>query len=65
MKLVGIFQNLEHLYDFQTIRYGGHFVFQNEAKILHGQVFIAINILCKFGEDMFINEGDIKVYVKM
>ena len=35
MKLAGIFQNLEHLYDFQTIGYGGHFVFQNEAKILH------------------------------
>ena len=44
MKLAGIFQDLEHLYDFQTISYGGHFVFQNEAKILHRQVFIAINI---------------------
>ena len=30
--LAGIFQDLEHLYDFQTIGYGGHFVFQNEAK---------------------------------
>ena len=54
MKLAGIFQDLEHLYDFQTISYGGHFVFQNEAKIFH--VFIAINIPCKFGEDIFINE---------
>ena len=29
---------------------------QNEAKILHRQVFLAINIPCKFGEDFFINE---------
>ena len=41
---------------FQTISYGGHFVFQNEAKILQRQVVIAINIPCKFGEDIFINE---------
>ena len=27
-----------------------------EAKILQRQVFIAINIPCKFGEDIFINE---------
>ena len=64
MKLAGIFQDLEHLYDFQTISYGGHFVFQNEAKIFQRQVFIAINIPCKFGEDIFINEWDIKVYAK-
>ena len=56
MKLAGIFQHLEHKYDFQTIGYGGHFVFQNEDKILHIEVFIAINIPCKFGEDIFINE---------
>ena len=41
MMLAGIFQDLEHLYDFQTIGYGSHFVFQNEAKILHRQIFIA------------------------
>ena len=35
MKLAGIFQDLEHLYDFQTTGYGDHFVFQSEAKILH------------------------------
>ena len=64
MKLTGIFQDLEHLYDFQTISYGGHFVFPNEAKILLRQVYIPINISCKFGEDCFINEWDIKVYVK-
>ena len=42
------------------------FFFQNEAKILHRHVFIAINILYKFGEDIlkFINERDIKVYGK-
>ena len=34
MKLAGIFQDLEDLNDFQTISYGGYFVFQNEAKIL-------------------------------
>ena len=56
MKLAGIFQDLEHFYNFQTIRYGGHFVFQNEAKIFQRQVFIAINIPCKFGEDIFHNE---------
>ena len=56
MKLAGIFQDLEHLYDFQIISYGSHFVFQNEAKICQRQVFIAINIPCKFGEDIFINE---------
>ena len=56
MKLAGLFQDLEHLYDFQIIASGGYFVFQNESKILHRQVFIAINIACKFGEDMFIDE---------
>ena len=56
MKLATIFQDLEHLYDFQTIGYGGHFGFQNEAKILQRQVFIAMNIPCKFGEDIYINE---------
>ena len=44
MKLAGIFQDFEHLYDFQTFSYGGQFVFQNEAKILQREVFIAINI---------------------
>ena len=52
MKLAGIFQDLERLYNFQTISYSGHFVFQNEAKIFQRQVFIAINIPFKFGEDM-------------
>ena len=58
MKLAGIFQALEQVYDFQTISYGSHFVYQSEAKILNRQVFIAINIPCKFGEDIFINEWD-------
>ena len=56
MKLAGIFQELEHLYDFPTISYGGHFVFPNEAKIFQRPVFIAINIPCKFGENIFMNE---------
>ena len=56
MKLPAIFQDLEYLYDFQIIDYGGHFVFQNEAKSLYRHVFIAINIPCKFGEDICINE---------
>ena len=56
MKLARIFQDFEHLYDFQTIGYGGHFVFQSEAKMLHRQVFIATNTPCKFGEDIIINE---------
>ena len=56
MKLAGIFQDLEHLYNFQIIGYGGHFVFQDEAKIWQRQVFMAINIPSKFDEDIFINE---------
>ena len=52
MKLAEIFQDLEHLYDFQTISYGGHF----EAKIFQRHVFTDINIPCKFGEDIFISE---------
>ena len=56
MKPAGIFQDFQHLYDFQTISYGSHFVFQNEAEILQRQIFIDINIPCKFGEDIFINE---------
>ena len=51
MKLAGIFQDLYHLYNFQTISYGSHIVFQNEAITLLRQVFIAINIPCKFGEE--------------
>ena len=35
-----------------------------EAKFFNRPVFIAINILCKFGEDIIMNECDIKVYVK-
>ena len=56
MNLAAIFQVLDHLNDFQAISYGGHFVFQNEAKIIQRQVFIAVNIPCKFVEDIFINE---------
>ena len=34
----------------------GAIFFQNEVKIFQRQVFIAITIPCKFGEDIFINE---------
>ena len=37
MRLAAIFQDLEHLNKFETIGYGGHFVFQNEAKKFHRQ----------------------------
>ena len=56
MKLAGIYQDLEYNYNFQTICYGCHFVFQNEAKILQRQDFIALNIPCKFGEDILLKE---------
>ena len=49
MKPAAIFHGLEHVNDFETISYSGHFVLQR-------QLFIAINIPCKFGEDIFINE---------
>ena len=41
MKVDAIFQDLEHLYNFQTVSHGGNFVVQNEAKILHRHVWIA------------------------
>ena len=56
MELVAVFQDFDHLNDFQTIRYCGQFVFQNEAKILLRHIFIAVHIPCKFGEDIYINE---------
>ena len=30
--------------------------FKMRTKIWHRQVFIVLNIACKFGEDIFINE---------
>ena len=35
--IAAIFHVLEHLYDFEIIGYGGHFVFQNEAEMVHRQ----------------------------
>ena len=35
LKVAHIFPEFEHLNDFQTISYGGHFLFQNEVKIFH------------------------------
>ena len=54
MKLTAIFKVLELINDIQTIGYGSHVVFQNKDKRFYRQVFTAINILCKYGEDMFI-----------
>ena len=51
MKLPAIFQVFEHLNDFQTSAMVAILFFLNDAKILH--IFIAINILCKFDEDIF------------
>ena len=44
--------------------YGGHLVFQNEAKSYERHAFVDINLLCKFGEFMFINKGVMKSYIK-
>ena len=54
-----------HINDFQIIGYGGHFCFSNRDQNFYRHVFIAINSYCKFGENMFINERDIKVCVKI
>ena len=54
MKLAGIFQDLEHLYDFQQLPMAAILFFKVRQNF--AQVFIAINIPCKFGEDVFINE---------
>ena len=37
MMLAVIFQDLEHLNDFQAVGYGGHLIFQNEGKFFHRQ----------------------------
>ena len=56
MNLAAIFQVLQHFNDFEVTDNGGHFVFQNEANILHRFAFIAIYIPCKCGEDIVIHE---------
>ena len=40
MNLAAIFQVLQYFNDFEIIGYGGHFVFQNEAKIVHSKIFV-------------------------
>ena len=45
MKAAVLFQDLGRLDDFQSIGYGGHFVFQNEAKIFHSQNFAGHDFL--------------------
>ena len=42
----------------------GHLVFQNEAKSQERHAFVDINLLCKFGEFMFINKGVMKPFIK-
>ena len=37
MTLAAVFQDLEHINDFQRIGSGDHFVFRNEAKNFHSQ----------------------------
>ena len=39
--------------------------FKNGYKFFYTHVFTAINILCKFSEDIFINECDTKLDLKM
>ena len=57
MKLGAIFKVLDHLNDFQTSSYGSHFFFfLMRTKFFCTCVFIAINNVCKFGEDILIND---------
>ena len=44
---------------------GGHLVFQNGAKSYERHAFIDINLLCKFGEFMFINKGVMKPFINI
>ena len=43
---------------------GSHLVFQNEAKSYERHAFVDINLLCKFGEFMFIKKGVMKLFIK-
>ena len=53
MKLAAIFQDLEHLYYFQTTGYGNHFVIQNEVKINFAQTcFYSHKHSLQSGEDI-------------
>ena len=45
-----------NILSFRTINYDSHFLFWNETKSFYRYVFIAMNIVCKFGADIFINE---------
>ena len=46
------------------IAYGGHLVSQNEAKIYAWGGVVAINIIWKFSDYIFLNEGDRELFVK-
>ena len=43
---------------------GGHLVFQNEAKSSERHAFLDIDLLCKFGEFMFVKKGVMKPFIK-
>ena len=58
MKLAGIFQDLEQLYEimiFKQLAMEAILFFKMRPKFCR-QVFVAINIPCQFVEDIFINE---------
>ena len=58
MKPAGIFRDLEELYEimiFKQLAMVAILFFKMRPKFCR-QVFIAINIPCKFDEDIFINE---------
>ena len=57
-------QLLEHVDDFQKISMVALLFFKMKPNSFYKHVFITINIPCKFGEGVFINDQEIKVYVK-
>ena len=63
LKLATIFQDFSRLF-FKQLAMVAILFFKMRPNVLHRHVIIAINISCKFSEDIFINECDIKVYVK-
>ena len=64
MKLASIFKLLEHVNDFFEQLDMVVILLFKIGKIFFRHVYIALNIPCKFGEDIFINGHNIKIYVK-
>ena len=60
--LAAIFLDFEHLNDFQEIGYGGHFVFQNEARILHRHVFSPAKLV-KISLEINESISKLRVYI--